>query len=632
MEWLILSTFIPPLISAGLITLFFLRKPVIAINLAIFSVCISVATTSILYIPLSKLGQLQISLPWLEISGFNGTFKFHLDTLSMLMMSIVSTISLIIHVFSIGYMRGDNGISRYFAGLNFFTFSMIGLVLSGNFITIFIFWELVGLSSYILIGFWYHLPSAADAAKKAILANRLGDTGFLLGILMVWGVFGTTDFDNIQSQLVHPTASFTKLGNIIALLLFCGVLGKSAQFPLHVWLPDAMEGPTPVSALIHAATMVAAGVYLLCRVYFIFAAAALVNPLPFGLVALDVIAWVGAVTALIAALIAIQQTDIKRILAYSTLSQLGYMVLGVGVSDPASGPASSMFHLITHAFFKALLFLGAGSVIISLHHKQNILEMGGLARKLPVTFITFFVGTLALCGIPPFSGFYSKEMIIHAAESNKFLFFICVIVAFLTAFYMFRLLLLTFTGSFRGHDSTKIKENPLVITLPLILLAVPSAVSGLAGIDQVLIKFFGGTTEHINLFEKLYAPFKVAAHSSWWGLCAAVAGVIVSSLLYLGRSEDLLALRLKSLSQLLVNRLYFDEIFGCIIRYSHELISRTMAWIDHWIISETIIGSICGSVGILARLIRLLQTGSVNTYLGIATLIILIILIWLLPK
>src|SRR5437667_2581890 len=327
-------------------------------------------------------------------------FGLRLDPLSRLMMLIVTGVASSIHIYSWGYLRGDSGFSRYFACLSLFTFSMLGIVLANNFLQLFIFWELVGVSSYLLIAFWYDRPAAADAGKKAFITTRLGDFGFLLGILTVWATFGSLNFGFIQEKLALNPQALGAAATVVGLLIFCGAMGKSAQFPLHVWLPDAMEGPTPVSALIHAATMVAAGVYMLCRVFF------LLN-IP-GSHALDLIAWVGAFTALLAALIAVQQNDIKRILAYSTLSQLGYMIMGVGLH----GQTPAMFHLTTHAFFKALLFLAAGSVIVALHHEQDIWNMGALRKKLPVTFWTFVAGAGALAGVWPLSGFFSKESIL----------------------------------------------------------------------------------------------------------------------------------------------------------------------------------------------------------------------------
>ncbi len=321
-----------------------------------------------------------------------------LDPLSRTMAVLVSGVGAVIHIYSLGYMRDDEGKSRYFAALSLFMFAMLGIVLANNFVMLFMFWELVGFTSYVLIGHWFYRNAAADAAKKAFITTRIGDFGFMVGILMVWMATGSVVFAEIAPRM-SALSTHSTFVTVVALLIFCGAVGKSAQFPLHVWLPDAMEGPTPISALIHAATMVAAGVYMLVRVAFVIQSSQ---------TALLVIAWIGTITAVMAALIATQQNDIKRILAYSTLSQLGYMVMAVGL---ASNDAA-MFHLFTHAFFKALLFLAAGSVIVMLHHEQNIWKMGGLARKLPITFATFAVGALALVGCPPFSGFFSKDAIL----------------------------------------------------------------------------------------------------------------------------------------------------------------------------------------------------------------------------
>src|SRR5437764_10116856 len=350
-------------------------------------------------------------------------------------------------------MRNDEGKSRYFAALSLFMFAMLGIVLANNFIMLFMFWELVGFTSYVLIGHWFFRDAAADAANKAFITTRIGDFGFMTGILMIWVTTGSVVFAEVAPR-IPMFGSHATFAAIVALLIFCGAVGKSAQFPLHVWLPDAMEGPTPVSALIHAATMVAAGVYMLVRVAFIIQASQ---------TALVIVAWIGTITAVMAALIATQQDDIKRILAYSTLSQLGYMVMAVGL---ASNEAA-MFHLFTHAFFKALLFLAAGSVIVMLHHEQNIWKMGGLSRNLPITFLTFGAAALALIGCPAFSGFFSKDAILALAyERNIPIFVLGLLTAFLTAFYVIRLLVVAFFGRPRSEIARQSKESPLVMTAP----------------------------------------------------------------------------------------------------------------------------------------------------------------------
>ncbi len=414
LPWLILFL---PLLATAVITLFTLRCKTTSSLISIGAVVAGFILTVIFISANGFHINAETSTNWLSIGDLHVDFGLKLDALSLMMLLIVTGVGGAIHIYSFGYMHEDKGMARFFAFMSLFTFSMLGIVLANNFIEMFIFWELVGVSSYLLIGFWFEKPSAGDAAKKAFIVNRLGDFGFLLGILMVWGILGSLNFSNLQNSIVANPVALGTMTTIAGLLIFCGAVGKSAQFPLHVWLPDAMEGPTPVSALIHAATMVAAGVYMLCRVLFLIE--------PSG--ALPVIAYIGGFTALLAALIAVQQNDIKRIIAYSTLSQLGYMVMAVGLN----GPTPAMFHLTTHAFFKALLFLSAGSVIIGMHHEQDIWQMGNMRKKMPVTFWTFLIGALALSGIPPFSGFYSKDSIFAQCleQKNYLLFGVAVFVA-----------------------------------------------------------------------------------------------------------------------------------------------------------------------------------------------------------
>src|ERR1035437_4202365 len=463
-----------PLLAAGLITLFTRHNRNLSAGVSIGAV-VAGFVLSLIFVKLNNWGPAhESSVVWLAVGNLQVDFGLRLDPLSLLMMLIVTGVASAIHIYSWGYMSEDRGFPRYFACLSFFTFSMLGIVLANNFLELFIFWEMVGVSSYLLIGFWFERPDAADAGKKAFITTRLGDFGFLLGILTVWATFGSLTSDQIEQALLANPQTLGALATTAGLLIFCGAMGKSAQFPLHVWLPDAMEGPTPVSALIHAATMVVAGVYMLCRVFFLL-------DIP-GSHALEVVAWIGGFTALLSAVIAIQQNDIKRVLAYSTLSQLGYMVMAVGLH----GPAPAMFHLTTHAFFKALLFLGAGSVIVALHHEQDIWKMGGLRQKMPVTFWTFMVGTLALAGLPPFSGFYSKDSILaQAAERNLPLFILGAVVAALTTFYMFRLVFVALLGAPRSEAAGHAQESPPAMAWPLRILAVFSVIAGLFGVEQL---------------------------------------------------------------------------------------------------------------------------------------------------
>src|ERR1051326_7583922 len=435
--WIILFS---PLVATAVITLFTQKSKGLSAALSIGAIVLSFVFSVRLFLLFALKGIQHQSHPihWLVIGNtVNIEFGMTTDALAMLMLLVVTGVGSAIHIYSLGYMKGDPGFSRFFACMSLFTFSMLGIVLANNFIQMFIFWELVGVSSYLLIGFWFEKPSAAEAGKKAFLVNRIGDFGMMLGILLLWSHAGTFNFVELQQKLPALGLSAGVLA-LIGALIFCGAVGKSAQFPLHVWLPDAMEGPTPVSALIHAATMVAAGVYMLCSVSWLI--------LP-SETALALIAWIGGITALMAATIAIAQNDIKRILAYSTLSQLGYMVMAVGLG----GPMQAMFHLTTHAFFKALLFLGAGSVIIALHHEQDIWKMGGLWKKTPITFATFIIGTLALGGVWPLSGFYSKdEILLLAFERNHVLFVMATVTAFLTAYYMGREVFVVFFEAARS--------------------------------------------------------------------------------------------------------------------------------------------------------------------------------------
>ncbi len=407
--------------------------------------------------------------PWIVAGTFKTAVTAQVDQLSAIMLLVVTGVSFLIHLYSIGYMHDDSGYARFFTYLNLFVFSMVMLVLAGNFLVLFVFWEGVGLCSYLLIGFWYERQSASDAGKKAFIVNRVGDFGFLLAIMLIWITFGTVNYAEVFGKADASIGVGTYTA--IALLLFLGACGKSAQLPLFTWLPDAMEGPTPVSALIHAATMVTAGVYMVARCHKLFEMAP---------VSLEIVAWVGTITAVFAATIGLVQTDIKRVLAYSTISQLGYMFVGVGVGAYAAG----IFHLVTHAFFKALLFLGAGSVIHGMQGEQDLRKMGGLAPRMLITTVTFLVGALGLSGVPPLAGFWSKDEILAAAfhEGHRVMWALLVIGAFMTAFYTFRLVFLAFFGSSRMDKEVAhhVHESPAVMTVPLVVLATLTVIAGLA--------------------------------------------------------------------------------------------------------------------------------------------------------
>ena len=568
------------------------------------------------------------SLAWLAVGNFAVPLGLTLDKLSLLMLLIVTGVASLIHIYSYGYMSDDPGFARFFASLSLFTFAMLGIVLADNFIVLFICWELVGLASYLLIGFWYDRPSAADACKKAFLTNRLGDFGFLLGILFIWGLTGALSFAEVRSWLAANPTGLGQWSTLIGLLIFCGAMGKSAQFPLHVWLPDAMEGPTPVSALIHAATMVAAGVYMLCRVFFLYAipqawpdALAALN----GVTALEIIAWIGAITSILAALMAVQQNDIKRVLAYSTLSQLGLMIMAVGLS----APAAAMYHLTTHAFFKALLFLGAGAVIHALHHEQNIWNCGGLKERMPATYWTFLIATLAIAGVPPLSGFYSKDAILAAAGHYHFgLFAVATVVAMLTTFYMFRLFFVAFGGRARSEAAEHAHEAPIVMKWPLILLGIPTLLAGLWGIDTYLEGHFTGSAHHLAWWERLFAPFGHAPLAAMAGLGATAFGISFAYAVYGNATRDALAERLPALSRALRNSLYFDPIYDRLINWTHENLSRIAAWIDRVIIAGLGVRGLHGSVEIFGRALRLVQTGNLQTYTFLAVVGIIIVLVY----
>ena len=601
LPWIILFL---PLAAAAVITLFTQRNRQVSATLSVGAVVAGFIMT-VIFVKVSgwQPATPEVAVNWLSVGPLQVDFGLHFDPLSLAMMLVVTGVASLIHIYSMGYMHDDPGYSRFFACLSLFTFSMLGIVLANNFLQLFIFWELVGVSSYLLIGFWYGKASVADAAKKAFITNRLGDFGFILGILMVWAVLHSLNFVGLQNTSKADPQALGTLATIGGLLIFCGAVGKSAQFPLHVWLPDAMEGPTPVSALIHAATMVAAGVYMLCRVFFLLNGDAL-----------QVIAYIGGFTALLAALIAVQQNDIKRILAYSTLSQLGYMVMAVGLK----GPPAAMYHLTTHAFFKALLFLGAGSVILGMHHEQDIWNMGALRKKMPATFWTFMVGTLALAGLWPFSGFFSKDAIIGQAfdQHNYGLFAVGVLAAMLTSFYMFRLVFVVFYNSPKSDAAGHAHESPGVMVWPLRILAVASILAGgFVGVENIYLKQFPSeaTEQAASFVHHLFEPFIAAPAAALSGLAALALGFIAAYALYAKAEKDPLPEKLGGLSRAMRNRFYFDELYQATVIRLHDTLAAIASGID-WCIENVFIGFIRGGTDFAGRGLRLVQTGNLQTY------------------
>ena len=586
--WLIL---LAPLGSAGVITLFTLRWKALSSTISVAAVLVSFVCSCLVFTHSASSAP---QITWIDVAGaLKVPIALTLDALSRTMVLLVSGVGLLIHIYSLGYMRHDQGKSRYFAALSLFMFAMLGIVLANNFVMLFIFWELVGFTSYVLIGHWFYRDAAADAANKAFITTRIGDFGFMIGILMIWTSTGSIVFAEIAPRMSGLTSYPTFL-MIVPLLIFCGAVGKSAQFPLHVWLPDAMEGPTPISALIHAATMVAAGVYMLVRVAFIIQASQ---------TALLIVAWIGTLTAVMAALIATQQDDIKRILAYSTLSQLGYMIMAVGLASSEA----AMFHLFTHAFFKALLFLAAGSVIVMLRHEQNIWKMGGLSKKLPITFVTFGVGALALIGCPPFSGFFSKDAILALAyEHNTPIFAVALFTAFLTAFYVIRMLVIAFFGNPRSDIARESRESPPVMIMPLILLA--------------LLATLGGFGFFARNFLALPVENHIASFVPALAVIALIAGSGLAVAIYRQQETDPVDVKL------LRHKFYFDEFYRWLIHWTQELLARVAAFVDRWIIDAGAVGGSSRGTWGVGALLRLLQVGNLQGYaflfgLGVVALI-----------
>ena len=614
LAWFILLL---PLLAAAIIAFVVRKNNSLAATLSIASVSVAFLLSLGLFVTFGLGSHPAITTPfsWVHVGDLSVDLGLTVDRLSLLMLLVVTGVSALVQIYSTGYMQGDRSYSRFFASLSLFTFSMLGIVLADNFVMMFVFWELVGLSSYLLIGFWYEKPAAGDAAKKAFLTNRIGDFGFVLGILMVWAATGSVNFAGLAQKLGAEPAALGSWATVAGLLVFCGAMGKSAQFPLHVWLPDAMEGPTPVSALIHAATMVAAGVYMLCRTFFLYQVpGAWPGPLSVfnSISALDIISVIGGFTALLAALIAIQQNDIKRILAYSTLSQLGYMVMAVG----CGGPDAAMYHLTTHAGFKALLFLGAGSVIHACHHEQDIWKMGGLWQKLPLTFRTFAIGTAALAGFPILtSGFYSKDAILDAAleGGHPVLFGLGVLVAAMTTFYMLRLVIVAFFGPARSEAASHAHESPWTMTWPLVVLAVPSIAIAWLPLGDFLSGHFNPHF-HAHEGDGIFGPFNHAPLAATFGTGALLFGAAAAFHLYWKAAKDPLPGQLGILGRAMKNRFYFDEIYEALFVPLHDLLARLADWFDRWIMGGLIVRGAHGSTELVARALRLAQTGNLQTY------------------
>ena len=595
---------------------------------------------------------------WMVSGGIRFEVGFLIDTLTVTMMLVVTSVSLMVHIYTVGYMHDDPGYQRFFSYISLFTFSMLMLVMSNNFLQLFFGWEAVGLVSYLLIGFWYKRPTAIVANMKAFLVNRVGDLGFLLGIALVLAYTGSLDYKTVFEKapslanisIVMGPFGIVSLMTATCILLFIGAMGKSAQVPLHVWLPDSMEGPTPISALIHAATMVTAGIFMVSRMSPLF---------EMSDTALSFVLIIGATTALFMGFLGIVQYDIKRVVAYSTLSQLGYMTVALGVS----AYSAAMFHLVTHAFFKALLFLAAGSVIIGMHHNQDIRYMGGLRKYMKITWITSLIGSLALIGFPLFSGFYSKDTIIEAVHESKlfghgYAYFAVTAGVFITAFYSFRMYFLVFHGKERyddaphddgGHDGHhdhhgKPHESPWVVTLPLVLLAIPSAILGYFGIEKFVHgNWFKGviavTKEHDTLSAltaKFNGPLGMAIHGlSTLPLLLALLGVALSYYLYVMNPALPAKLRIQygGIVKILEEKYYFDRFNAFFFAGgARKLGEGLFRYGDRALIDGAMVNGSAKGIGMLSGVMRHLQTGYVYHYAFVMVVGVLAFLTWLLLR
>jgi NADH-quinone oxidoreductase subunit L len=562
--------------------------------------CPTCGTVTALALPVTE----ALPFHWITIGALQVDFTFVLDQLSAVMLLVVTGVGFLIHIYSLGYMRGEPGYARYFSFLNLFLFFMTVLVLAGNFLLMFVGWEGVGLASYLLIGFYFERSSAAAAGKKAFIVNRIGDFGFLIGIFLVLSTFGTLNFSGITVTLALQPAWNGTVLTVICLCLLVGAAGKSAQLPLYIWLPDAMEGPTPVSALIHAATMVTAGVYMIARTHLLFDRAP---------IALWTVAIVGAATALFAATIALVQTDIKRLLAYSTISQLGYMFMACGVA----AYSAAIFHLVMHAFFKALLFLAAGSVIHAMGGEQDLRKMGGLRQRLPVTFVTMTVAVFAIAGFPPFAGFFSKDAILYAAFINgtggKLLWFVGLVTALLTSFYMFRLWYLAFMGEPRSETAHP-HESPRSMLIPLVILAILSVCGGWVGIERFSAYLAPAAQAHRPMptgNPGLEFILTIAA------VLVALEGWLIADKYYRRKTERpaQLAAALPTAYKLLSNKYYIDEIYGAVIVKPLFAFSK---YFLGWVVDTAILGGIAwllaGIASISGMILQRWQSGNLRSY------------------
>jgi NADH-quinone oxidoreductase subunit L len=607
-HWFVLFVLLPPVL-AFLISLAGRRmaKQIISI-VGISATGISLfCALLLLYESLSSpasLGSWQFT--WLELGQNAVHFGYTLEPLNVLMLVIVSTVSFLVHIYSQGYMKDDDRFNVFYSYLALFTFSMLGLVISPNLLQIYVFWELVGVCSFLLVGFWYFKPEAKKAAKKAFIVTRIGDIGLFIAILLVFKETGSFDLA-VLAEKVAADAIAPGMITLIAILVFVGAVGKSGQFPLHTWLPDAMEGPTPVSALIHAATMVAAGVYLVANMFFLFEA----SP-----VALDVVAYVGGFTAIFAASIGLVQNDIKRVLAYSTVSQLGYMMLALG----SVGYVAGVFHLMTHAFFKALLFLGAGAVIVSLHHEQDIRKMGGLWQKNKAVGILFLIGCLAIAGIPPFAGFFSKDEILITvyADGRIGLFVVAVIAAFFTAFYMFRLFFKVFSGDL--PEDQKVERVPGSMTGPMYVLAVLATIAG----------FF-----HLDNWLTATNQYSAGAHEGSWipyvAIAVSLLGIALAYVIYGTKRYSSQPMRetIPGLYPLLLNKYFIDELYAKVIVRPLKGLGWLLALWDKYVIESLVAfsGWIFTAIG---RVGSKLQSGQAQNYALISVFGFVILIVSLL--